>query len=584
VPRPSKKKQPVVSTTALVASAHRYTGKAPRIFVPSKEWQKRAYHHFGHNPEAHYAATYYAQAISRAELYCEDPREGRQEGSEAQAALDELFGGPEGQAGTLHDIGLHLTIGGECYLIGRTVNGADIWEVLSVLEVESDATGWRMMSAEANVWIPLGDNDVVIRIWTPKAGNRWEADSSFRSSLPVLDEIEFLTRYIHAQTVSRLTGNGILFLPDGMSFPPPPAKEGEEVETLNEADAFMRTLGAVTMESLKGDGSPSEMVPIIVTADGEAIGNVKHVTFWTPLDEHAQALRQDARHRFALGMNLPPEMIEGMSSNEGTGGGSSNGVSHWGAWMIEEQTIKLHIEPMLDVIVGNLKTYYLDPAIENNTERIAYSTSRLKLRPDRSKESMELWRAGKLKGDRMLAENGFDPEHDSMDEAERKEWLLMKIASGSATPEQVQAALILLGVDLKIPLAAEQGEPRETRPDPSLEDHPTRPRTPAERIGASYGVEEGLVLRALERAGNRLRNITQTRTIGASWEAHTKIQANGSTADCLQDAFGTATLQLGSSRAATVVPVLTEFCTQLFETGQPYSYEALAAWCEEAGI
>jgi hypothetical protein len=583
VPRPKKVNVPVVPTTALVASAHRYVGKIPRIYSPSKEWQKRAYHHYSHCGEAQFAARYFGHAMGRAVLYAADSKGVRLDDGPATDDLDALFAGADGQSGMLETVGVHLVVAGECYLIGRQIDGADVWEVLSSMEIMDGPSGWQILSAEDGMWIPLADEDQIIRVWKPKPDRRWEADSPFRSMLPILDEVEWISRYIHSQTTSRLTGAGILVLPEEMTFPPPPPKDGKEQEYANEAEGFTLTLGANMMEPITNPGSAAAQVPLVVTAPGEYIDKIKHLTFWTPLDENAQAMRESALHRFSRGMDLPNELIEGMGSNEGTGGGRSNGISHWGAWMIEEQAIKMHIEPMLDVLVSALTVYYLRPLAPGSTDRVMFDTSTLRLRPDRSQEALELADRGWIKSEVAVLENGFS-KTDMPDEEERKTWLLWKIAAGSATPEQIQAAMMLLGINLPVQdaeTAAPDVPAPELPPPPSLEEHPIRPRDPSESRHAVY---EGLVFRALERGGNRLRNITQTKTQGHSWEAHTKIQANGSTADCLQDAFPTAALQLGDDTADEVVPVLHAYCVNLFEEGQPYSRETLTAWCKEAGI
>jgi hypothetical protein len=328
---------------------------------------------------------------------------------------------------------------------------------------------------------------------------------------------------------------------------------------------------------------PAAQVPLVITAPGEYIEHIKHLTFWTPLDENAMLIRDSALHRFAKGMDLPNEMIEGMSSNEGTGGGSSNGVSHWGAWMIEEQAIKMHIEPMLDVLVSALVVYYLRPLMPGSTDRIKADTTTLRLRPDRSEQAIELADRGWLKPSVAVIENNFDVS-DMPDDEDLKKWLLMKWVVGSATPEMVLAAAEMLGIampDLAVPEVAPAPEMPELPPPPSLDDHPSRPRDPSE---SDYAVYEGLVLRALERAGNRLRNIHQTKTTGASWEAHTKIQANGETERCLEDAFPTAAVQLGEIRAAQVVPVLDAYCREIVESGQPYRRIDLIAWCQDEGL
>jgi len=54
----------------------------------------------------------------------------------------------------LESIGIHLTIAGECYLIGRTTRTEDedgniydqgeVWEIVSVLEVKVTGTNWSI--------------------------------------------------------------------------------------------------------------------------------------------------------------------------------------------------------------------------------------------------------------------------------------------------------------------------------------------------------------------------------------------------------------------------------------------------------
>lgn len=582
MPRPKRSQQAVVPTTALMASAHRYSGKAPRIYAPSSEWQKRCYHHYQVCGEAQFAARYFGHAMSKAVLYVPDKDGNRATTGAAAKTLELLFSGQYGQQEMLESVGVHLTVAGECYLVGRVVDNVDVWEVLAVTEIESGAAGWRMKAADSENWIDLEDEDAVIRVWIPSPVRRWEADSSFRSMLPVLDEVERITRYIMAQTISRLATNGLVLIPDDVTFPPPPAIEGKEVEYANQADAFMAWFGALMMDALKGDGSPSEVVPGALMASADAIDKIKHLTFWTPLDENALNMRKDAIHRFALGMDLPPEMVLGMSSNEGTGGGNSNGVSHWGAWMIEEQAIKLHVEPMLDRLCAALTGYYLRPLIPNSTDIVKADTAALRLRPDRSKEALELWKEGRLKTEIMLVENGFSPE-DVPDDAELQFWLTMKVATGSNTPEQVTAALKELGVDLQVPEEVDQGPIREAPSPPSIEDHPTRPRTPAE--SALVPVFEHIVYRALERGGNKLRSITGAQTTGPSYAAHTHIKANGSTQVCLEDAFPTAPLVLeGFEDSDLMLSVLNGYCAALMETGTAHTREHMVTWCTERGI
>jgi hypothetical protein len=582
---------PVIPTTALVASSTRYPGKAARIYQPRQDWQRECYRHYAICGEARFGAKFFGNACSRAVLSSATPSDTGPVATPkgpASAMLDALFGGQDGQTQMLEAIGLHLTVAGECYLVGRQVEGQDTWEIVSVLEMVVQGTQWSIEYGDGLAPVVLGDDDVVIRIWLPNPARRIEADSAFRSLLPILGEIEWLTRHVFAQISSRLAGAGILMLPQGMTFPPPPDVNGVARETVNDADAFMLTLADAMMTPLQDPTYPAAMVPIVVTAPDDAIDKPRLLTFWSELDAAALELRTEAIRRFALGMDLPPEQILGMASHGGSGtSGARAGVSHWGAWQIEEATVKMHIEPMLDVIVNALTMGYLRPGLDDGaTDFIVYDTSRLRLRPDRSKEAFELYDRGLLSIGALLRENGFDVD-DLPAEAEFKRWLLVKIASGSATPEQVQAALGALGVDLG-PILTD-AIPRQSQPVPSLEDHPTRPRTPDEEqapaASALLAASEALVFRALERAGNRLRQTSAKPPGVPAYETHVYVKANGTAERLLEDAWSCAPQVLdGIADSAVVVPVLNSYCMALLAEQSPHQRGRLDDWLQLAEV
>jgi len=577
---PRRRSEPVViPSSALVASATRYPGKAARIYRPSSEWQAECYRQYGICGEARYGAKFFGNAVSRAVLNAAEMRQGvpmEQDSGPIYDALTDLFNGQDGQTQMLEAMGLHLTIAGECYLVGRSDEGSDdIWEIVSCLEMQVVGDTWQIVYSDGRPPVMLTEDDVVIRIWLPMPGKRIEADSPFRALLPILTEIEWLTRSIFGQITSRLAGAGILMLPQSMSFPPPPPQDGVEVQSTNDADSFMLTLADAMLTPIKDPSSPSSVVPIVITAPDDAIDKAKLLTFWSELDSHAMDLRNEAIRRFALGMDLPPEQILGMSSNGGTGGGTSNGVSHWGAWQIEESTIKMHVEPMLDVIVNALTMGYLRPLTNNPNAVITYNTSALRLRPDRSKEAFELWDRGLITDEALRRENGFD-EDDAPDDSQFQRWLLIKVASGSSTPEQVGAALNALGVPVGMP-ALEQA-PRESPSSPSLDEHPTRPRTPAES-SALVAAADALVYRALERAGNRLRQGHAKPPGVPAYETHLYVKANGSCSRLLDDAWSCAPQVLAGIADPTVVlPVLDSYVTALLTEGSPHDRARLEEW------
>jgi hypothetical protein len=346
------------------------------------------------------------------------------------------------------------------------------------------------------------DDAVVIRVWRPHPRNHLLADSPVRSVLPILSEIEYLTRHIFAQVQSRLAGAGILELAQGMTFPVVPGTEG-----LATADQFMQMLGDAMIRPIKDPSSPASIVPIVVTSPDELIGKMNHTTFWSPLDEHAVELRTEAIRRLALGMEIPPEIMLGQGD-----------VNHWSGWLIDESAIKAHIEPLLGIVTNAITVKYIRNATDSDMWRIVANTAQMRLRPDRSKEALELYDRGELDGEALRRETGFD-EDDAPTTEEYKTWLVRKVAGGSATPEQVGAALRLLGVDLGV-----TGEvSREARPDRSLDEHPARdmPNPEESETGRDVAPDlaaasEVLVFRALERAGNKMRSVYGVRPPGVT--------------------------------------------------------------------
>jgi len=578
---PRRKAEPeavVIPTTSMVASATRYPGKAARIYQPRQDWQTECYRHYNICGEARFAAKFFGHSVSRATIHAAQVVDGtsrKLDNGPAADALAALFNGRDGQTQMLDSLGTHLTIAGECYLVGRQVEGVDTWEIVSVLEMVVTGFNWQINYGNGIPAVDLTEDDVVIRIWLPSPAHRIEADSPFRALLPILAEIEWLTRHVFAQITSRLAGSGILIMPQGMTFPPPPEQvtvDGvEPPKPANDADSFMATLADAMMTPIEDPSSPSAVVPIVVTAPDDTIDKPRLLTFWSELDSASMGLRNEAIRRFALGMDLPPEQVLGMS---GTSTSSSGSVSHWGAWQVEESTIKLHIEPMLDVIVNGLTVGYLRP-LTDDTAQVAYDSTALRLRPDRSKEAFELYDRGLISADALRRENGFDDD-DTPTGDQFKTWLLIKVASGSATPEQVQVALGALGVDLG-PVLLPDAVPRETRPDRTLEEHPTRPRTPDEN--ALVAASEALVFRALERAGNRLRQSVAKPPGVPSYETHIYVKANGTAEKMLEDAWSCAPQILdGIADCAVVVPVLSSYCVSLMKEQSPHRRERLVNW------
>jgi hypothetical protein len=610
----------------------------------AKWWQIEAYRFVNLIGEARFSAVLFSNMAGRAEIGISEPQalvtqaHWITSGPEVEA-LAELAPTVRERTKLIRDYMLHRTIAGECYLIARkrvdtdpgyiappeefdsweaatqaALDSADvldpdfdpdeldvdpnepIWEIVAVTELQRTGDGsWKVRHDNDN-WLALSPSDPVIRMWNPDPERRREAWSPFRAGQSTLREIEWLTKHIFTQVRSRLLSAGVWFLPENLTFPPPPpeAVEGgeEAIAAMNEAELFMLSLAASGMQSLDDD---EVSFPSIVMADAAALAAVdqnKLIKFWSEIDDKAMTLRSDAIRRWALGMDLPPEQVLGSSGVAISGsGGSAGSVNHWGEWAKEEQTIQNHVEPALDDFVGTLTWAFLRAVVPATKLVVGYDTASLRLKQDKSKESIELHDRGLLNAARTLRENGFDPENDLMDEDEFKRWVLVKMIGGSPTPEQVaEAVKLLTGLFMPIEVGApSDGGGRPGRHEPgNLDQHPVKgpPQGDHEHQDAPYGALlascEGLVLRALDKAGNRLlndgkRGKDRDRTT-PPFTAHTLVPRMRTYIGRDFD-FSTADVVLNDLPPAhqrDIVDQLGRFCADLYNLGQLYDREGLS--------
>ena len=239
-------------------------------------------------------------------------------------------------------------------------------------------------------------------------------------------------------------------------------------------------------------------------------------------------------------------------------------------------------------ICSTVSTTYLQKA-GDPLDVVAYDTTALRLRPNRSKEALELFDRGALNEKALRRETGFE-EDDAHDDESFKRWLLRKIAGGSANPEQVEAALKQLGITLNSTSFA--APVRESRPDPSLQDHPVREepdRAESDRAAAALITAcDAMVMRALERAGNRLKNRsgTNVRTVDPT-VLHIGVAISAAEAARLLDGSWTMLPRLVERHgfsAAGVRPALDNYCRVLLTTGTEHDVDKMIHYLSLAGF
>jgi hypothetical protein len=606
------KKALAAAPNSLVASAARVRGGSAFNRTKKQEhsaWHAEAWTMYDLIGEFRYGCDWIGGMLSKALIHATvetvDGVEVIEEGNILEY-ISQFFGNADGRAEMFRLVGIHMSVTGECYLVGYPDpdpmgDGGDKWEVAASTKAirpsTDQANDWWKVNDVTLVDVPQ-DDVTCIRLWRPHPLNPQLSISPALAALTTLRQLHKLSLYVSAQMDSRLASAGILLMPDTMTFPPPPTADGKEpaVKSANNAQDLMNLIMESMTAQLMNPGTAESQVPIVITASVEAIQAIQHLTFWSELDEHAMELRKEAIGRLALSMDVPPEVLQGAADS-----------NHWSAWQADESAIKAHAEPLLKIITTAIGREYLrplikqDPAYEGDrlsAYSVAADTSEMRLRPNRSKEALELHALGVLSDEALIRECGFDPT-DMPDEAQFAKWLTRKVASGSTTPELVEAALKDLGVNLKVVRPAEDTVGQEGRPAPSLEDHPTQdipdpkrsadrkeardagrvPSSDVERKASLLAACDMLVLRALERAGNRLKNRTQSKFTVPASELHTVV-ASTDALDLLTDAWGHVPLvaERYGFNAMALEADLEEYTAGLILSSTPHTYAALEAF------
>lgn len=585
----------------------------------AQRWQIEAYRHVNICGEARYAVTQFAALAARAEIGVSEPQALARKavwvtsGPEVDA-FAELAPTVRDRTRLVRDYMLHRSIAGESYLIARDRREQDaeyetrrndpIWEIVAVTELRRIGDIWQVR-LDNNLYVDLAAHDPIIRMWNPDPENRREAWSPMRSLLPTLREIEWLTGHIFTQVRSRLMSAGVWFLPKSLTFPPPPpdAVDGgaEAIAMMNESEQFMASLAAAGSYELDLD---EVSFPTVVMADDTALKEIdqnKLIKFWSEIDEVAIKGRSDAIRRFALGFDLTPERVLGSSGVGVSGsGGSAGSVNHWGEWADEEKIIAGHVEPALSDFVDTLTVQFLRAAVDGTDKVIAYDPNSIRMKQDRSKLAVELRNMGLISEDVTIREAGFDPAHDKMTDEEFKKWMLVKIFSaGSASPEMMVEAMRLLGqvFEPEPPAVSGNEEPKglpgRGQP-PNLDDHPVvgPPQGDHNHKDAPYTIvssaytplhasAEGLVLRALEKAGARLLNSDIKNKRGRTRDTFTPphlahLTASVETAPEFDFSMLPMVLSdIPAGRQARIGGALHRYCARMYADGVAYDREDL---------
>lgn len=559
----------------MVASASNVTGSRGKTTKDSRGsgWQSASWHFYDTIGEFEFVANWTGNLLSRATLYVTKNGERVPDNDPGALALSALYNSESGRSGMLRALGVHFTVAGEAWLVSWTEGTKREWRIVAPQNLTEMGGNYAINS------VPIPDeNPLVIRLWERHPFLTKEATSPARAALPILAEIEKLTMHVSAQTDSRLANAGVLLLPNEITVASSADGTASIQDNATSAQKFVSEFYHAASAALSDPEGPGSLVPIVISAEAEHLEKVRVVQFWSALDENSKDLRAEAIRRLALSMDIPPEVL--------TGTGDAN---HWSAWSVDESSIKSHSEPLLRRLCADLTEGYLRFAIQDEVSDVyAYEieadTSEMRLRPNRSKEAIEMYDRGELSETALRRENGFD-EDDKPDDAAMRTWLLKQLATGSSTPDMMVEALKMLGVQLPMmPRADEEG--REDRPSPSLEGHPTLdppdPDTAALRNVALTAAAEQMVFRALERAGNKMANQLKFSPEGVDpSERYLFKKVNSEQATFLLDGSFTTCERFAAqydADPAKMAYALEGYCHSLIRQQRPHTTSGLAAY------
>lgn len=568
-----------------------------------QKWQEEAWRHYDICGEMRYGANWIGQAVSRCRLFiCEVDDAGRPgpEVTDDKIAriAEVMFGGPAGRAEAQRALGINLTVAGEGFVVAEAVKDKkkDIWYTASTSEISR--SGERIVVKRSHVFgggkTELQEGkDLLIRVWTPHPRQHDFADSPTRAVLPILRELEQLTKYVFAQIDSRLAGAGLLLLPDSIDFPRGDDEDPEGIE------GFMAVLTRAMSAALTNREDAASLVPVMATVPAEVVDKIKHLTFAGDLTEAAKTLREEAIRRLALGLDMPPEILLGQGD-----------TNHWNAWIIEESSIKIHIVPVLARIADALTTAYLMPALEalkiKDPERYTfwYDTSPLTQKPDRQGDAMTVWTPGLISDQSMRAAGNWS-EDDAPDEEERLRRLATDLIK--AQPALISDAGLRRLAGLPDDVGQAPAEPgmealpaEEYEPPPELVDEETPPELPGTTAEQDDAADSSTLLsaamldigadmvvrRALELAGKRLVD-RRARVAGLDRDLpaharHTRMRVldHAHAQTLLAGAWEHVPALAGRVGAdeGRLAEHLRVYCTELLLRGAEHDPDALSMW------
>lgn len=468
-PIPPKPTHPPTNT--LTAAAAPTTSPRSELIRTPDAWQEEAWNFYNDLGEFRYAVEWEARILSRVRFYAAKLEPGadepvRQTAGTAVDLMTQFAGGPAGQAAIAENLATQLAVPGEGYVIVENINGIERWTVRSIDEVRAGRDGFEVLD-ENNPrtgtagWRPLAPDSLKpLRVWRPNKRYHHLADSPAKAARSTMRELDLVNRHIIAQYLSRLASAGVVVFPDEVTFP---VRE----EFADAPDPFLEEWIETARTAIATPGTAAATVPTPIKVPSEYVDKIRHIDFTLKIDDKIIEKRDSAIKRLASQLNVPPEVLLGMSD-----------LNHWNAWISDENNLKINTAPDAELICDALTTGYLQPRLRASGVEdwanwvVWYDLSELTLRPDRSQDAFKLYDRLEINAAALRRETGFNEDDKPTPDQLREQGLKSIIktlpgAAGSALSE-------LTGEETAI-------SPTATSTPPATDETPAAERTPPEQ-------------------------------------------------------------------------------------------------------
>lgn len=411
------------------------------------KWQPEAWRYYDEVGEIWFAHNFVGNFLSRIRIFAalesdedQPPDSIDDKNHPANVEMGRLEQG-EGTQAMLHMLGVNLGVPGEAILLGYVdKDDGELWGVYSTDQIFVNSRGrWALKTDPGDKTGTELDpaTTVMIRIW--RNHPRWKKlpDSPMRPLLGLCDELQILSRSIRSTGRSRLAGAGLLLWPkEAVPEPSDPSRQFEPGQ-----DSFVTELIEAMTTPIGDEGSAAAVVPLVVKMAGEHIEKVTRLTFDRAMDTVEAEQRKEVISRISYGLDIPSEVLTG-----------TKGLNHWSAWLIDEQTFKAHLEPLILTICSAMTQSYLKPLLDGHPDQeraiVWYDASGLLGHPNRAQDAKDAHASIALSDDALRRYLGFSDE-DAPDDAELERRIA--VAKGSLDPATVinllQAAGLLQGVN-----------------------------------------------------------------------------------------------------------------------------------------